>query len=108
MWYVKRGLKRAIKTPLPGTRGLVWKKGKHLQINSNVLQIVGCLFSTSVTRSGGHRLLMTRFCVVVLKYGENQFVLSILTRSSPIGVDEQQVRFLDLFMVWCVLAIALK
>ncbi|MDI5035886.1 hypothetical protein MJM43_28695, partial [Salmonella enterica subsp. enterica serovar Montevideo] len=21
---------------------------------------------------------------------------------SPIGVDEQQVRFLDLFMVWCV------
>jgi glutamate--cysteine ligase len=23
---------------------------------------------------------------------------------SPIGVDEQQVRFLDLFMVWCVLA----
>ncbi len=23
---------------------------------------------------------------------------------SPIGVDEQQVRFLDLFMVWCALA----
>lgn len=23
---------------------------------------------------------------------------------SPIGVDEQQIRFLDLFMVWCVLA----
>ena len=23
---------------------------------------------------------------------------------SPIGVDEQQVRFLDLFMIWCVLA----
>ncbi len=71
MEYVA-GLKRAIKNPSGGTRGLVWKKTvATAQINSNVLQIEMKLYAPirpkRVTRGGGRRLL-TRFCVVVLIY----------------------------------------
>ena len=77
---------------------------KHLQINSNILQIENELYAPirpkRVTRSGetpSDALLRGGIeYIEVRSLDINPF--------SPIGVDEQQVRFLDLFMVWCVLA----
>lgn len=99
------GLKRAIKTPSEeyAKIGLA-KDGNYLQINSNILQIENELYAPirpkRVTRSGetpSDALLRGGIeYIEVRSLDINPF--------SPIGVDEQQVRFLDLFMVWCVLA----
>lgn len=99
------GLKRAIKTPSEEYAKIgLEKDGKHLQINSNILQIENELYAPirpkRVTRSGetpSDALLRGGIeYIEVRSLDINPF--------SPIGVDEQQVRFLDLFMVWCVLA----
>jgi glutamate--cysteine ligase len=99
------GLKRAIKTPSQEYAEIgLEKDGKHLQINSNILQIENELYAPirpkRVTRSGetpSDALLRGGIeYIEVRSLDINPF--------SPIGVDEQQVRFLDLFMVWCVLA----
>jgi len=99
------GLKRAIKTPSEEyARMGLQKDGKYLQINSNILQIENELYAPirpkRVTRSGetpSDALLRGGIeYIEVRSLDINPF--------SPIGVDEQQVRFLDLFMVWCALA----
>ena len=99
------GLKRAIKTPSEEYARIgLEKDGKHLQINSNILQIENELYAPirpkRVTRDGetpSDALLRGGIeYIEVRSLDINPF--------SPIGVDEQQIRFLDLFMVWCVLA----
>lgn len=99
------GLKRAIKTPSEEYAKIgLQKDGEYLQINSNILQIENELYAPirpkRVTRSGetpSDALLRGGIeYIEVRSLDINPF--------SPIGVDEQQVRFLDLFMVWCVLA----
>lgn len=98
------GLKRAIKTPSPqyAKMGLD-KNGKPLQINSNILQIENELYAPvrpkRVTRSGESP------SDALLRGGIEYIEVRSLDINpfSPIGVDEQQVRFLDLFMVWCAL-----
>ncbi|MDU2941727.1 MAG: glutamate--cysteine ligase [Enterobacteriaceae bacterium] len=99
------GLKRAIKTPSEEYAKMgLQKDGKYLQINSNILQIENELYAPirpkRVTRSGetpSDALLRGGIeYIEVRSLDINPF--------SPIGVDEQQVRFLDLFMVWCALA----
>lgn len=99
------GLKRAIKTPSEEYARIgLQKEGEYLQINSNILQIENELYAPirpkRVTRSGetpSDALLRGGIeYIEVRSLDINPF--------SPIGVDEQQVRFLDLFMVWCVLA----
>ncbi|MGX5101180.1 glutamate--cysteine ligase [Enterobacter cloacae] len=99
------GLKRAIKTPSEEYEKIgLEKDGKRLQINSNVLQIENELYAPirpkRVTRSG-------ETPSDALQRGGIEYieVRSLdINPFSPIGVDEQQVRFLDLFMVWCALA----
>ena len=99
------GLKRAIKTPSEEYARIgLEKDGQHLQINSNILQIENELYAPirpkRVTRDGetpSDALLRGGIeYIEVRSLDINPF--------SPIGVDEQQIRFLDLFMVWCVLA----
>lgn len=99
------GLKRAIKTPSEEYAQIgLEKDGKRLQINSNVLQIENELYAPirpkRVTRSGESP------SDALLRGGIEYIEVRSLDINpfSPIGVDEQQVRFLDLFMVWCVLA----
>ncbi|HBL4692247.1 glutamate--cysteine ligase [Citrobacter sedlakii] len=99
------GLKRAIKTPSEEYAAIgIEKDGKRLQINSNVLQIENELYvpirPKRVTRSGESP------SDALLRGGIEYIEVRSLDINpfSPIGVDEQQVRFLDLFMVWCVLA----
>ena len=99
------GLKRAIKTPSEEYARLGHKKdGKYLQINTNILQIENELYAPirpkRVTRAGESP------SDALLRGGIEYIEVRSLDINpfSPIGVDEQQVRFLDLFMVWCVLA----
>ncbi|MGP4123657.1 MAG: glutamate--cysteine ligase [Sodalis sp. (in: enterobacteria)] len=100
-----RGLKQAIKTPFPDYQRMgLQRDGHYLQMNTNLLQIESELYlpirpkrltredeslSDALMRSG-------------IEYVE---VRSLdINPFSPIGVDEEQVRFLDLFLIWCALA----
>ncbi len=102
--YVK-GLKSAIKTPSEEFAKIGMEKdGKRLQINTNVLQIENELYApirpkrvTGKGESPSDALLRGGIeYIEVRSLDINPF--------SPIGMDEQQIRFLDLFMIWCVLA----
>ncbi|KAI4636684.1 hypothetical protein J4E78_011095, partial [Alternaria triticimaculans] len=78
--------------------------GNWLQLNTNVLQIENELYAPirpkRVTRSGeapSDALLRGGIeYIEVRSLDINPF--------SAIGVDENQVRFLDLFLIWCTLA----
>ncbi|NUU67098.1 glutamate--cysteine ligase [Enterobacteriaceae bacterium BIT-l23] len=99
------GLKQAIRTPSEEFARIgLEKDGKLLQLNTNVLQIENELYAPirpkRVTRSGESP------SNALLRGGVEYIEVRSLDINpfSPIGVDEQQVRFLDLFMVWCALA----
>ncbi|PSN08584.1 glutamate--cysteine ligase [Siccibacter turicensis] len=99
------GLKRAIKTPSEEYAALgLEKDGKLLQINTNILQIENELYAPirpkRVTRDGE-----TPSDALMRGGIEYIEVRSLdINPFSATGVDEQQVRFLDLFLIWCVLA----
>lgn len=103
------GLKQAIKTPSKKYAKISIKKNsKKLQINSNVLQIKNKLYAPirpkRVTRSGESPFdALLRGGIEYIEVRLLDINLFLL-----IGVDEQQVRFFDLFMVWCALADALE
>lgn len=99
-------LKKAIKTPSEEYAAMGTKDadGNWLQLNTNVLQIENELYAPirpkRVTRSGeapSDALLRGGIeYIEVRSLDINPF--------SAIGVDENQVRFLDLFLIWCTLA----
>ncbi len=103
--YVK-ALKAAIKTPSDEYATMSTKDadGNWLQLNTNVLQIENELYAPirpkRVTRSGeapSDALLRGGIeYIEVRSLDINPF--------SAIGVDANQVRFLDLFLIWCTLA----
>ncbi|OON36549.1 glutamate--cysteine ligase [Izhakiella australiensis] len=103
--YVE-GLKRAIKTPSDefAAIGIKDEQGNWLQLNDNVLQIENELYAPvrpkRVTHPGeapSDALLRGGIeYIEVRSLDINPF--------SPIGVDANQVRFLDLFLIWCALA----
>ncbi len=103
------GLKRAIKTPSEeyAKMGCVEKEaeGNWLQLNSNVLQIENELYAPirpkRVTQSRGETP-----SDALLRGGIEYIEVRSLDINpfSPIGVDAEQARFLDLFLVWCALA----
>ena len=103
--YVK-ALKAAIKTPSEEYAAMGTKDadGNWLQLNTNVLQIENELYAPirpkRVTRSGeapSDALLRGGIeYIEVRSLDINPF--------SAIGVDANQVRFLDLFLIWCTLA----
>ncbi len=99
-------LKNAIKTPSDEYAALGVKDadGNWLQLNTNVLQIENELYAPirpkRVTKSGENPS-------DALQRGGIEYieVRSLdINPFSPIGVDENQVRFLDLFLIWCTLA----
>lgn len=99
-------LKAAIKTPSAefASMGVKDEQGNWLQLNANVLQIENELYAPirakRVTRSGeapSDALLRGGIeYIEVRSLDINPF--------SPIGVDANQARFLDLFLIWCALA----
>ncbi|WP_017349730.1 glutamate--cysteine ligase [Pantoea sp. A4] len=99
-------LKKAIKTPSEefAPMGTHDAAGNWLQLNTNVLQIENELYAPirpkRVTRSGeapSDALLRGGIeYIEVRSLDINPF--------SPVGVDADQARFLDLFLIWCTLA----
>ncbi|MBC8952087.1 glutamate--cysteine ligase [Xenorhabdus sp. PB62.4] len=99
------GLKKAIHKPSADFAAIGVKKGdKYLQLNTNVLQIENELYApirpkrvTLEGESPSDALLRGGIeYIEVRSLDINPF--------SPIGVDETQIRFLDLFLIWCALA----
>ncbi|OZI13987.1 glutamate--cysteine ligase [Sodalis-like symbiont of Philaenus spumarius] len=103
-----RGLKQATKTLSADYQRMgLQRDGHYLQLNTNVLQIENELYAPirpkRVTRddeSPSDALMRGGIeYVEVRSLDINPF--------SPVGVDEEQARFLDLFLIWCTLAEAL-
>lgn len=101
--YVE-GLKCAISTPSATFAALELQKNTdYLQLNTNVLQIENELYAPirpkRVTRTGespSDALLHSGIeYIEVRSLDINPF--------SPIGVEAVQIRFLDLFLIWCAL-----
>lgn len=99
------GLRQAIKTPSVDYQRMgIQKNGRYLQLNTNVLQIENELYSpirpkrmTKKNESQSDALIRGGIeYVEVRSLDINPF--------SPVGIDEEQARFLDLFLIWCTLA----
>ncbi|MFT8209902.1 MAG: glutamate--cysteine ligase [Symbiopectobacterium sp.] len=97
-------LKRAIKTPSAEYAAMGVKQGeRYLQLNTNVLQIENELYAPirpkRVTRSGE-----TPSDALMRGGIEYIEVRSLdINPFTPSGVSAEQVRFLDLFLIWCAL-----
>lgn len=98
-------LKQAIATPSEDYARLgVKRDGRYLQLNTNVLQIENELYAPirpkRVTRSG------EKPSDALLRGGVEYIEVRSLDINpfSATGVSEEQVRFLDLFLIWCALA----
>ncbi|MGP1923878.1 MAG: glutamate--cysteine ligase [Arsenophonus sp. NEOnobi-MAG3] len=100
------GLKQAIKQPSPKFTklGIYNKDGKHLQLNTNILQIENELYATIRPK----RVLIDDESPsdALLKRGIEYIEVRALDINpfTAIGIDEAQIHFLDLFLIWCVLA----
>lgn len=99
-------LKKATRTPSAEYKemGLKNANGEYLQLNTNVLQIENELYAhvrpKRVTRPG--ETPSDALSRGGIEYVE---VRSLdINPFSPIGIDANQVRFLDLFLIWCVMA----
>lgn len=99
------GLKRAIHTPSAEFALLgVEANGQYRQLNANILQIENELYAPirpkRVMRGGESP------SEALLRGGVEYIEVRSLDINpfSPIGVDADQARFLDLFLIWCVLA----
>ncbi|MCE7567273.1 glutamate--cysteine ligase [Aliivibrio fischeri] len=99
------GLNKAIRTPSEEFAKIGLKEGdKHIQLNSNVLQIENELYAPirpkRVTKSG------ERPSEALERDGVEYIEVRSLDVNpySPIGVNEDQVRFLDMFLTWTVLS----
>ena len=100
------GLKQAIKQPSPEFTklGICNKDGKHLQLNTNILQIENELYAPIRPK----RVLIGDESPsdALLKRGIEYIEVRALDINpfTAIGIDEAQIHFLDLFLIWCVLA----
>ena len=102
--YVE-GLKRATKTKSPEFSKLGIKvDGHYRQLNDNVLQIENEFYAPirpkRVPRSGESP------SDALLRGGIEYIEVRALDVNpfSPIGITEEQIRFIDLFLIWCALA----
>ena len=98
------GLQKAIRTPSAEFADIGVKvDGEHRQLNSNVLQIENELYAPirpkRVARDG------EKPSEALSRGGVEYIEVRSLDVNpfSPIGITEQQVRFLDLFLTWAVL-----
>lgn len=102
--YVQ-GLKQAIKTPCAAYQRIgLLKNSQYQQINTNILQIENEFYAPvrpkRVSQPGESPAdALSRAGIEYIE------VRSLdINPFSTIGVDEQQVHFLDLFLIWCALA----
>ncbi|BGI50927.1 MAG: glutamate--cysteine ligase [Arsenophonus endosymbiont of Ceratovacuna japonica] len=99
-------LKRAIKKPSPifTKLGEFNKDGKYLQLNMNILQIENELYMPIRPK----RVIIGDESPsdALLKRGIEYIEIRSLDINpfTAIGIDKIQIHFLDLFLIWCVLA----
>ncbi|MDJ0956605.1 MAG: glutamate--cysteine ligase [Arenicellales bacterium] len=99
-----RGLTRAIETPFPEYEktGVV-VNGEHLQLNANVLQIENEYYSfvrpKQVAQSGEKPTLALK------RRGVQYVEIRALDVDlfDPVGVNENQMRFMEMFLIFCLL-----
>lgn len=98
------GLKKAIHTPSDEFAKIGIKvDGEYQQLNSNVLQIENELYAPirakRVTKSG------EKPSEALMRGGVEYIEVRSLDVNpfSPIGVTTEQIRFLDLFLTWCLI-----
>lgn len=101
--YVE-GLGKAIHTPHPAYQSLGIKvDGKYRQLNANILQIENEYYSDIRPKR------VTPSCQKPLHILAQQGVEYIEVRNLdinpflPVGIDEQQIRFMDSFLLFCLL-----
>ncbi|MGP1930194.1 MAG: glutamate--cysteine ligase [Arsenophonus sp. ET-YP4-MAG3] len=103
--YVTK-LKKAIKQPSPEFTkiGKYNKDGKYLQLNTNILQIENELYTP--IRPKRELIGDESSSDALLKRGIEYIEVRALDVNlfTAIGIDETQIHFLDLFLIWCVLA----
>lgn len=102
--YVQ-SLKYATHTPSPEYQRLgLQKDGHYLQLNTNILQIENEFYAP--VRPKRVPLADESPADALLRGGIEYIEVRSLDINpfSPIGVNEQQIRFLDLFLIWCMLA----
>lgn len=99
------GLNRAIRTPSEKFSQIGVKEGaEHKQLNSNVLQIENELYAPirpkRVARSG------EKPSEALARGGVEYIEVRALDVNpfSSVGISEDQVRFLDIFLTWCALS----
>ncbi len=99
-----QGLNKAIRTPSEEFAKIGVKvDGEYRQLNSNVLQIENELYAPirpkRVTQSG------EKPSEALERAGVEYIEVRSLDVNpfSPVGINEQQIRFLDLFLTWCLL-----
>ncbi len=99
-------LKTAIKTPSKEYAAIGTKNaaGNWIQLNTNVLQIENELYMP--IRPKRITLAGEGLSDALLRGGIEYIEIRSLDINpfSAIGVDAQQLRFLDLFLIWCILA----
>ncbi len=97
------GLLKAIKTPYPPYEEFRTDDGSPAQLNANLLQIENEFYSTirpkRVARSGERPVEALR------KYGVEYLEVRCLDLNPflPVGIDEEQIRFLNCFLIYCLL-----
>lgn len=99
------GLRAAIRTPSEEFAEIGVKvDGEYRQLNTNVLQIENELYAPirpkRVAKSG------EKPSEALSRGGVEYIEVRSLDVNpfSPVGIDEDQVRFLDLFLIWCALS----
>lgn len=99
------GVQQLLQTPSPEFEQLgVTVQGVYQQLNSHVLQIENEFYfpirPKAIQRPGERPLQALR------RQGVDYIEVRALDLNplSPIGIDASQLRFLDLFLVWCALA----
>ncbi|AFP85844.1 glutamate-cysteine ligase [secondary endosymbiont of Heteropsylla cubana] len=100
-----RGLKEALNTPSIKYDRFVGKQdGHYLQLNNNVLQIENELYAP--IRPKRAMKDNESLCEALIRGGIEYVEVRALDVNpfSPVGVDEEQILFLDLFLIWCTLA----
>lgn len=98
-------LKKAIKTPCVEYQRIGLKKnGEYLQLNTNVLQIENELYIPIRPKrtTDKYESLSDALMNKGIEYIE---IRSLdINPFSPIGVNKDQIRFLDLYLIWCILS----
>lgn len=97
-------LRKAIQTPSPQYQHFSGKhNGEFQQLNGNVLQIENELYSP--IRPKQPTISMERPTDALAERGVSYIEVRVLDVNpfSPVGITEQQMRFLDVFLLFCLL-----